>query len=195
MVIKRVKVQYLLIPVRATGHDYVEVRFQIRTSLIIYPGAICAQSCGLTRPLTLLRGSLKRKKNKCPASFVEKVNLKQINLSFYYTMYRTISVHFYRQLSIVKLPVQIQNQTRHLFTKDFLGVSIFQQKQQIALKELSERNVDISTLRDDIHRIFGITKVAGVDGNEVTTNVAPANAFLSDDVRKLIYTSKTIKVK
>ena len=33
-------------------------------SLIIYLWATCAQSCQLTRPLTLLRGSLKRKKTK-----------------------------------------------------------------------------------------------------------------------------------
>ena len=88
------------------------------------------------------------------------------------------------------------DQTRNLFTKDFLGVSIFLQKKEIALKELSEKNVDISTLRKDVCRSFGV--VLNVEQNDekgvVKSEETPGKVLISEDVRKMIYTSKSFKV-
>jgi len=112
-------------------------------------------------------------------------------------MFRTISSHFARHIShrILSKPQGI-GQTRSIFTKDFLGVSIFLQKKEITLRDLSDKRVDISSLRKDILRSFGI--VDANDGDEhgvVPPQDSSAKVLLSDDVRKMIYTAKSTQVQ
>ena len=87
-------------------------------------------------------------------------------------------------------------QTRNLFTKDFLGVSVFLQKQDIALKELADKNTDISSLRKDVQRSFGLADKLNVDDNAVVKSEKNIDrVMLSDDVRKMIYTSANHQVR
>ena len=113
-------------------------------------------------------------------------------------MLRTVTANICRQLSIKGVISRPQHfsQTRNLFTKDFLGVSVFLQRKEIALRELSDKNVDISTLRKDILTTFGVgIDAVGIDENAVVqSQETPANILLSDDVRRIIYTSKCSQV-
>ena len=111
-------------------------------------------------------------------------------------MFRTFSTHFARHIShrILSRP-QVIGQTRSLFTKDFLGVSVFLQKKEITLNDLSEKRVDISSLRKDILRSFGIVDaINGDDHGVVPSQESPAKVLLSADVRKMIYTAKSTQV-
>jgi hypothetical protein len=106
-------------------------------------------------------------------------------------------------------------------------VSVFLQKKEVALNELSAKGVDLLTLRKDVCRSFGLLQVdkkdddtkdvnkkvdkEKVDKEKVDTKYVdtkdvdtkdvvkseetPETILISDDVRKMIYTSKSHKVK
>jgi hypothetical protein len=71
--------------------------------------------------------------------------------------------------------------SRTIFTRDFLGLSIFSSKQQVALQELSSKNVDIKKLRQDIQNLFA-SQSQLVDPNEKSLECQ----VLSDDVKKMV---------
>ena len=151
-------------------------------------------------------------------------------------MLRSLTTQLHRQVShrcSTKTSIFCSTKTsicfdskRTLFTQDFLGVSVFLQKKEVALNELSAKNVDLSTLRKDVCRSFGFLQVDKKDdAKDVDTKVdkekvdkekvdtkyvdtkdvdtkdvvkseeTPETIFISDDVRKMIYTSKSHKVK
>ena len=132
-------------------------------------------------------------------------------------MLRSLTTQLHRQVShrcSTKTSILSSTKTsicfdskRTLFTQDFLGVSVFLQKKEVALNELSAKNVDLLTLRKDVCRSFGLLQVDKKDDTKYvdTKNVdkkvvvkseeTPETILISDDVRKMIYTSKSHKVK
>jgi hypothetical protein len=131
-------------------------------------------------------------------------------------MLRSLTTQLHRQVShrcSTKTSILSSTKTsicfdskRTLFTQDFLGVSVFLQKKEVALNELSAKNVDLSTLRKDVCRSFGFLQVdkkddaKDVDKKADTKDVVKSEEtsktiLISDDVRKMIYTSKSHKVK
>ena len=139
-------------------------------------------------------------------------------------MLRSLTTQLHRQVShrcSTKTSIFCSTKTticfdskRTLFTQDFLGVSVFLQKKEVALNELSAKNIDLLTLRKDVCRSFGLLQVdkkddakdvdkkvdtKDVDKKADTKDVVkseetPETILISDDVRKMIYTSKSHKV-
>ena len=113
-----------------------------------------------------------------------------------FNMLRIVTLQLSRHISARSLanPQQL-SQIRNLFTKDFLGVSVFLQKQKIALKEFADKNTDIPSLREDVQRSFGVVDTQIVDENAVVKSEENLQkVMLSDDVRKMIYTSANHQV-
>lgn len=70
---------------------------------------------------------------------------------------------------------------RTVFTRDFLGLSLFSSKQKVVLQDLSDKNVDIKKLRQDIQNLF-ISQSQLVDTDEKYVQYQ----VLSEDVKKMV---------
>ena len=73
---------------------------------------------------------------------------------------------------------------RYLFTDEFLGISIMQEKQTLIMKSLKEQNIKPNLLRENL-----LSRTT--ESKELNTEMSPKSVILTEDLLDLIMTSKS----
>ena len=73
---------------------------------------------------------------------------------------------------------------RYLFTDEFLGISIMQEKQALIMKNLKEQNIKPNLLRENL-----LCRTS--ESKELNTEMSPESVILTEDLLNLIMTSKS----
>ena len=73
---------------------------------------------------------------------------------------------------------------RYLFTDEFLGISIMQEKQTLIMKSLKEQNIKPNLLRENL-----LSRTS--ESKALDTETSPESFILTEDLSNLIMTSKS----